>query len=166
MRTGSSSDTEFDRLGLGDELLIDLVDGLEVLVAVADLDAHLPEDMEDPFEMVGLDVDLREGGEDVVGCEVAVVLALDDQRFGGADQQVRAGRRRQGGCAGAGGAGGCAHFNSAGGCADCFALCKVRHDDTLTIIVEAVLVCQFGRSELENHAGTITMVAHDGRDQT
>ena len=100
-----------DRLGLGDELLVDLVDGLEVLVAVADLDAHLSEDVEDSLQMIGLDVDLRKRGKDVVRREVSVVLALDDQRLGGGDQQISAGRRRQGGCSGSGG-GGCGHLNS------------------------------------------------------
>ncbi len=100
-----------DRLGLGDELLVDLVDGLEVLVAVADLDPHLTEDVEDPFQMIGFDIDLREGREDVVGREISVVLALDDQRLGGGDQQISPGRRRKGRCPGSRG-GCCAHLNS------------------------------------------------------
>ena len=101
-----------DRLGLGDELLIDLVDRLEVLVTVTDLDPHLAKDVEDPLQMIGLDIDLRECREDVVGREISVVLALDDQRLGGGDQQISARRRRQGGCSGSGGGGCCRHLNS------------------------------------------------------
>ena len=101
-----------DRLGLGDELLVDLVDGLEVLVAVADLDPHLAKDMEDPLQMIGLDIDLRKGREDVIGREISMVLALDDQRLGGGDQQIGARGRRQGGCSGSGGGGCCGHLNS------------------------------------------------------
>ncbi len=112
MRTGSSSEHRVDGLGLGDELLVDLVDRLEVLVTVTDLDPHLAKDVEDPLQMVGLDVDLRKGREDVVGREVSVILALDDQRLGGGDQQVGAGGRRQGGCSGSGGGGCCGHLNS------------------------------------------------------
>ena len=100
-----------DRLGLGDELLVDLVDGLEVLVTIADLDAHLAKHMEDSLQMIRLDIDLRKCREDVIGREISMVLALDDQRLGGGDQQIGARRRRQGGCSGSGG-GGCAHLNS------------------------------------------------------
>ena len=102
IRTGSSSETEFDRLGGGHQLLVVLHD-LEVLVTVGDLDAHLPEGVEDPFQVVRLDVDLGEGGQHVVRGQVAGLLAAHDQLLGGDHQRVggeHAGGRRRGGGSG------------------------------------------------------------------
>jgi len=69
-------------LDVEQHLVVDLLDLLEVLLAVGDLDPDLLERGEDAENLVRLGVQLREALEDVVGREVALLLALDDESFG------------------------------------------------------------------------------------
>jgi len=56
-----------------------IVDRLDFLVVAGDLDSHLREDLEDPEHLIRLSLHLGECLEDVVGQEIAQLLALDDQ---------------------------------------------------------------------------------------
>ena len=87
-----------DGLGGGHQLLVVLHHG-EVLVAVGDLDAHVPEDLEDALQMVGFDIHLGETREDVVGGEVAGLLAADDELLGGEHEGVGGEQRAESGAA-------------------------------------------------------------------
>ncbi len=69
-------------LDVEQHLVVDLLDLLEVLLAVGDLDPDFLERGEDAEDLVGLGVDLRETLEDVVGREVSLLLALDDEELG------------------------------------------------------------------------------------
>src|SRR5438309_3018119 len=75
-------------LDVEEHLVVDLLDLFEILLAVSDLDADLFERREDPEELIRLGVDLREALEDVVGREVALLLALDDELLGHGHQLV------------------------------------------------------------------------------
>ena len=75
-------------LDVEQHLVVDLLDLFEVLLAVDDFDADLFEGREDAEDLVGLGVDLGEALEDVVGREVALLLALDDQMLRNGDQLV------------------------------------------------------------------------------
>jgi hypothetical protein len=75
-------------LNVDQHLVIDLLDLFEVLLAVGDLDPDLLEDGEDAEDLVRLGVDLGETLEDVVGRQVALLLALDDQLLGDRNQLV------------------------------------------------------------------------------
>ena len=68
-------------------IVVAVVDGLEVAVPVGDLNAHVPEEPEETLQVIRLGLDLgetraRRGGE------VALLLALDDERLGGEDELV------------------------------------------------------------------------------
>ena len=76
-----------DGLGGGHQLFV-VLDHLEVLVAVGDLDPHLAEGVEDALQVIGLDIDLGEGGEHVIGGEIAGLLATHDEPLGSNHQRV------------------------------------------------------------------------------
>src|SRR5450631_1498354 len=67
--------------GLGDGGVIEVVDGLEIAVAVVDGDADVGERAEDALEMVWFRIDPVEGREHVIGGERTLFLATHDQRF-------------------------------------------------------------------------------------
>ncbi len=75
-------------LDVEQHLVVDLLDLLEVLLAVRDLDPDLLERGEDAEDLVGFGVDLGESLQDVVRSEVALLLALDDQLLGDGHQLV------------------------------------------------------------------------------
>src|SRR6266851_1406693 len=75
-------------LDVEEHLVVDLLDLFEILLAVGDLDADLFERGEDPEDLIRLGVDLREALKDVVGREVALLLALDDELLGHGHQLV------------------------------------------------------------------------------
>src|SRR5713226_3617915 len=75
-------------LDVEEHLVVDLLDLFEILLAVGDLDADLFERGEDPEDLIRLGVDLREALKNVVGREVALLLALDDELLGHGHQLV------------------------------------------------------------------------------
>src|SRR4029077_21011992 len=75
-------------LDVEEHLVVDLLDLFEILLAVRDLDSNLFERGEDPEDLIRLGVDLREALKDVVGGEVALLLALDDELLGHGHQLV------------------------------------------------------------------------------
>jgi predicted RNA-binding protein len=75
-------------LDVEQHLVIDLLDVFEVLLAVGDLDPEFLEGRADAEDLVRLGIDLGEALEDVVGGEVALFLALDDQLPGDRRQLV------------------------------------------------------------------------------
>src|SRR2546423_3747104 len=69
-------------LDVEEHLVVDLLHLFEVLLAVGDFDPDLLERGEDPEDLVWLGVDLGEALEDVVGRQVALLFALDDELLG------------------------------------------------------------------------------------
>jgi len=67
----------------GDQVIIDLDDFLEVLLAIRDLDPHVAEDIEDSEELVGIELHIGEAGKDVVRAEEPLFLAFDNESLGG-----------------------------------------------------------------------------------
>ena len=78
-----------DGLNAEEHFVVDLLDFLEVLLAVGDLDADLLEGGQDGKDLVRPRLDLGEALEDVVGGQVALFFAPDDQLLGNGDQLVR-----------------------------------------------------------------------------
>jgi hypothetical protein len=73
-------------LDVDQHLVVDLLDLF--LLPVGDLDADFLECGEDAEDLVRLGVDLWKALEEVVGCEVALLLAFDDQLLGDRHQLV------------------------------------------------------------------------------
>src|SRR5205823_12006544 len=75
----------FDR---GNQVIVDLDDFFEVLLPVRDLDAHVPEYVEDPEQLVGVELDIGQASRDVVGAEESLFFAFNNQGLGGQHHRV------------------------------------------------------------------------------
>src|SRR5581483_10948921 len=114
--------------------------GLEVALAVVDVDAHAAEEVEDALEVVGLGVDLAEGVDHLGGGEEALLLAADDQGLGDRDQLVGAGADLDLGAARRLGAPGALRAEAAGSVA-------LRGDVGAAVAAEGALVYSHGERE-------------------